>query len=78
MGALGQEERSSMIEAMNSTEMRGTPRISSMKQVQRVLVTGMVERRPRASRIPMGSDVAMPMTAMTSVRNMPPQRWVST
>ena len=52
--------RGSITEAMNSTEMSGTPRHSSMKTTHMVRMTGISERRPSASNMPMGSAATMP------------------
>ncbi|MNT72362.1 hypothetical protein D3C72_2109530 [compost metagenome] len=49
-----------------------------MKNVQSILITGMVDRRPSASRMPSGSDTAMPTNDSTSVTIRPPQSGVST
>ncbi len=46
--------------AMNSTVISGTPRHSSMKAMQKVRTIGIFERRPRASRMPSGSEATMP------------------
>ena len=40
--------------------------------------TGMVDRRPSASRMPIGSEATMPTMATTSVTRRPPQSGVST
>ncbi len=66
-----------MTEDMNSTVIKGTPRQNSIKPTQTALTIGICERRPRASTMPMGSEATMPTTAMTKVRNKPPQSGVS-
>ncbi len=67
-----------MTEAMKSTVISGTPRITSMKMTQSDLITGMRERLPSASRMPAGSDTAMPTKDRMSVTIRPPQFDVST
>ena len=63
---------------MNSTVINGTPRHNSMKAIENILTTGIFERRPRASRMPIGNDATMPVTATTSVTRRPPHCAVST
>ncbi len=64
--------------AMNSTVISGTPRTVSMKITHSILMTGIFERRPSASRMPSGSDTAMPTKDRTSVTSSPPHSEVST
>ncbi|MCY1245602.1 hypothetical protein D9M72_587660 [compost metagenome] len=54
------------------------PRTNSMKAVQSILITGMCDRRPSASRMPSGNDTAMPTKERMSVTIRPPQSGVST
>ena len=63
---------------MNSTVISGTPRQTSMKITENSRTMGMRERRPSASRMPSGSEAAMPVTETTSVTSSPPQFEVST
>ena len=74
----GGKNRGSITEAMNSTVTRGTPRTSSMNETHSDLTTGMVERRPSASTMPIGNEATMPTIEISRVRNSPPQRLVST
>ncbi len=67
-----------MTEAMNSTVISGTPRISSIKPTQSIRTIGMVERRPSASTIPSGRATKIETDASTRVRNSPPHCEVST
>src|SRR5947207_9070426 len=70
--------KGSMMLAMNSTVISGTPRQTSMKTTEHMRTTGILDRRPSASRIPSGRDATMPVTATTSVTSNPPHCWVST
>src|SRR5215204_1837075 len=63
---------------MNSTVISGTPRTNSMKITENSFTAGIFERRPSASRMPMGSDTTMPTHATTMVTSSPPQSEVST
>jgi len=63
---------------MNSTVISGMPRQNSMNTTEASLMTGILERRPSASRMPSGSEATIPVTAMTSVTSNPPQTSVST
>ena len=45
---------------MNSTVISGTPRTNSMKITENSFTAGMFERRPSASRMPIGSENTMP------------------
>jgi hypothetical protein len=65
-------------DAMNKTVISGTPRHSSMKAIQIARTIGMLDRRPRASTTPIGSEATMPMPPITRVRNSPPHSGVST
>ena len=53
----------SMLLAMNSTVMNGTPRTNSMKITLTSRTTGRCERRPSARRTPSGSENTMPTSA---------------
>src|SRR5438128_399578 len=64
--------------AMNSTVISGTPRTNSMKITENNFTAGIVERRPSASRIPIGSENTMPAHETTMVTSTPPQSEVST
>ena len=64
--------------AMNRTVISGTPRISSMNMTQNILITGRLDLRPSASRMPTGSDTAIPTKERISVTMRPPQSGVST
>ena len=50
--------------ATSSRVISGTPRMNSMKPTQSVLTMSMSERRPSASRMPSGSEKAMPVMPM--------------
>ena len=63
---------------MNSTVISGTPRTNSMKTVEASRTVGMSERRPSASRMPIGSEQTMPTEATTMVTSTPPHSTVST
>ena len=63
---------------MNSTVMSGTPRTNSMKITENSFTAGMVERRPSASRMPIGSENTMPTHETTIVTSTPPHSEVST
>ena len=63
---------------MNSTVISGTPRTNSMKITENSFTAGMVERRPSASRMPIGSENTMPTQDTTMVTSTPPQSEVST
>src|SRR5215469_16466129 len=49
-----------------------------MKVMEKMRISGIVERRPSASAIPIGIDATMPVTEITSVTKRPPQSRVST
>src|SRR6516165_320651 len=49
-----------------------------MKAIEKTRISGMVERRPSASAMPIGIEVTMPVMDTTSVTNSPPQSLVST
>ena len=49
-----------------------------MKMTEIILMTGIFERRPSASRMPSGSDTEMPTKDSTSVTSSPPHSAVST
>ncbi len=66
-----------MTDAMKRTVINGTPRQSSMKATQMALMIGILERRPSASTMPIGSEATIPTTAITRVRNRPPHSGVS-
>ena len=63
---------------MKSTVSSGTPRHSSMKPIERDLMTGSSERRPSASRMPSGSAPATVTKEMMTSSISPPHRLVST
>ncbi len=65
-------------EDMNNTVINGTPRQSSMKATQKERTTGMSERRPSASTMPIGREATMPTMAITRVSISPPHFGVST
>jgi hypothetical protein len=67
-----------MNDAMNSTEISGTPRINSTYTMQIVRSAGRCERRPSATRTASGNAAAMPIVESSSVSGNPPQRSVST
>ena len=56
----------------------GTPRQNSIKTIEKIRISGIVERRPSASAIPIGIEATMPVTETTSVTNRPPHSRVST
>ena len=64
--------------AMNSTVISGTPRTNSMKITENSFTAGMCERRPSASRMPIGSENTMPTHDTTIVTRTPPHSDVST
>ena len=64
--------------AMNNTVISGTPRTNSMKNTENSLTVGIFERRPSASRMPIGNEQAMPTEATTMVTSTPPHSTVST
>ena len=59
-------------EATSSSVISGTPRMNSMKPTQIDLTKNMSERRPSASRMPSGSEKAMPVMPMTIDSMKPP------
>ena len=52
---------------MNSTVISGTPRTNSMKITENSRTAGILERRPSASTMPIGSEKTMPTEARTSM-----------
>ena len=56
----------------------GTPRTNSMKPTDTQRTIGIFERRPSASRMPIGNEPVMPTVATTSVTSSPPHNDVST
>ncbi len=74
----GGRNSGSITEAMNSTVISGTPRTNSMKPIESQRTIGMFERRPSASRMPIGKAPAMPTLATTSVTSRPPHSSVGT
>ncbi|MNT43636.1 hypothetical protein D3C72_1801200 [compost metagenome] len=62
----------SMIEAMKRMVISGTARMSSMKAMQSVLMTGILDCRPSARMMPSGKDKVMPTTEMMRVTRRPP------
>ncbi len=66
--------RGNMTLAMNSTEISGTPRISSTYRTHSIFTArSFVERRPSATRIASGKENAAPNVARISVIGSPPQ-----
>ena len=63
---------------MNRTVSRGTPRHSSMNPIEKILITGSWERRPRASRMPSGRAPATVTKEMMTQSINPPHKLVST
>jgi len=63
---------------MNSTEISGTPRISSMYTVQTALTAGMSERLPSATIMASGKAATIDSVASSTVSGSPPQRSVGT
>ena len=61
-----------MMTATNSSVISGTPRTTSMKPTEASRITGRLERRPSASRIPIGSDNTMPASPATRLSMKPP------
>ncbi len=49
-----------------------------MKAIEKIRISGIVERRPSASAMPTGIEVTMPVTDTTSVTSRPPHSRVST
>ena len=49
-----------------------------MNATEKTRISGIVERRPRASAMPTGIEATMPVTETTSVTRRPPQSLVST
>ena len=68
----------SMKEAMNSTEMSGTPRISSTYSTQMVRMPAILDCRPRATKMASGKAISRLTVDSMTVRGKPPQREVST
>ena len=58
-------------EAINSSEITGTERTSSMYSTQSMRTTGSFERRPRASKIPSGRAKIIPAVPRNTVTSMP-------
>ena len=58
--------------ATNSNVISGTPRITSMKPIAAMRTAGSCERRPSASRMPIGSDNTMPARPATTFSMNPP------
>ena len=61
-----------MKDAMNSTEISGTPRISSTYTTHTLLMAGMLERRPNATATAIGKAMVMEMTVSMMVSGKPP------
>ncbi len=59
--------------ATRSSVISGTPRMNSMKPTEIALTMNMSERRPRASRMPSGSEKAMPVMPMVIDSMKPPK-----
>ena len=68
----------SMVFAMISTVISGTPRTNSMKITEASRTTGSFERRPSARSTPNGSENTMPTVATRSETRMPPHSAVGT
>ena len=68
----------SMTEAMNRMVISGTPRIDSIIPMLSDLTTTIFDRRPRASSIPRGIEIKIPMEASPVLNISPPQRDWST
>ena len=68
----------SMTLAMNRTVISGTPRTNSMKITENSRTAGICERRPSASRMPIGSEATIPTAATTMVTSTPPHCVVET
>jgi hypothetical protein len=58
--------------------IRGTPLINSINRVHIILITGRLERLPRASTIPNGKASAIPVHPKTRVTSKPPHLFVET
>ena len=67
-----------MVEATKSKVMSGTPLMNSMKMTQTDLRAGIFERRPKASKMPIGKENEMPVIPMMVVNKIPPSLLVST
>ena len=61
-----------MVEATNKSVISGTPRRNSIKLTHMMRIEKSRDWRPRASRIPMGSDAAIPVIPMIRVSMKPP------
>ncbi len=59
--------------ATSSSVISGTPRMNSMKPTESDLTMNMSERRPSASRMPSGSEKAMPVMPMVTDSMKPPK-----
>ena len=53
--------------------MSGTPRMNSMKPMESDFTMSMSDRRPSASRMPSGSEKAMPVMPMVTDSMKPPK-----
>lgn len=63
---------------MNSSVMSGTPRTSSMKPTQKILMNGSLLLRPSARSTPIGNEHTIPNTASNRFNISPPMSWVFT
>jgi hypothetical protein len=67
-----------MIENMNKIVISGTPRMASIKTVEKALTTGKDERLPKARVTPMGKESRIPPIESRKVTNKPPHKVVAT
>ena len=67
-----------MVDATNNSVISGTPRMNSMKATQTIRSAGKCDIRPSANAIPSGREKTIPVTPMTRVNMMPPNRLVGT
>ena len=67
-----------IFEAINKTVMSGTPLQISIKIVHKSETTGSLDLLPKANITPIGRDNTIPTPAITSVKNKPPHKRVST
>jgi hypothetical protein len=67
-----------IFDAINKTVIKGTPLQISIKIVDSRETTGSLDLLPKANMTPMGKDKTIPTPAITSVRNSPPHKRVST
>jgi type II secretory pathway component GspD/PulD (secretin) len=67
-----------MIENIKRIVIRGTPRIVSMKIVEKTLTTGSDDRLPNAKANPIGKERIMPPAESIIVTSKPPHNVVAT